>query len=553
MRREEFGGRDGDELLAQAHAALDRGEAAVARDLAQRALGASLEAQDRLMQARALLVLGHADRLVSRFRRAHDACQKAAHLFRLLGDGAGEAAALATLAHVATCLGRNEEAVEAALLGERLGEACESLPLKAMLLNYLGVAYLWSRNFDKADAAFAAAVSMAERANSGASPFQPLLNRVWAEALRAVTERHRTGRMPPLDRMRAFEQACAALAAQGRARGLFEGSRITGAALALLGSALLRCWSGDGEGAARLLAEAGQWVRCYGTTTWLEVFERWVSMELAWARGDLEQAVAHCALLIEVARRLEYEQLVCLGHLFESQLHEQQGAHARALDALRQLRQREQLIRVESLQSRERAVQWQLDFRRSESDVQRLEGLSRHLERLSLEDSLTGIANRRCFEARLGELLADRAPGGSPLCIAFVDVDRFKQVNDGHSHRVGDQVLRDIARMLATHVREGDVAARLAGDEFAVILNHATRAEAEQVCERVARAVETYPWQQCSPGLQVSISFGVAQAQPGDTVQTLLHGGDLAMYASKRSARAELPLRVTSAADAPDQ
>ena len=105
-----------EDVLRRAHAALDEGDADTARALAQTAFSLAESNHDQHLQAKALLCLGHGDRLVSRFRRAHDACRKAAQLFRILGDAVGEAEALSTLAHAATCLGRNEEAVEAALL-----------------------------------------------------------------------------------------------------------------------------------------------------------------------------------------------------------------------------------------------------------------------------------------------------------------------------------------------------------------------------------------------------------------------------------------------------
>jgi hypothetical protein len=161
-----------------------------------------LDAAHALREAHAALDEAEVD---SGFRRAHDAYQKAALLFRMLGDPVGEAEALSTLSHAASCLGRNEEAVEAALLSVRLGESSSSESHKAMLLNYLGVAYLWSRSFDKADVAFEASASLAQGSGAESGAFQPILSQMCVETMRRATERYQTGRVPPLDRM-AFHE-----------------------------------------------------------------------------------------------------------------------------------------------------------------------------------------------------------------------------------------------------------------------------------------------------------------------------------------------------------
>jgi diguanylate cyclase (GGDEF)-like protein len=528
---------DAEDVLRKARTALDEGEVDFARELAQAALSLAEGNQDRLLQAKALLCLGHCDRFVSGFRRAHDACQKAAHLFRMLGDPVGEAEALSTLSHTATCLGRNEEAVEAALLAVRLGESSPSASHKAMLLNYLGVAYLWSRSFDKADATFEASISMADGAGPESGAFQPILSQMCLEVMRRATERYQTGRVPALDRMAFHENRYATRAKAGEEADLFKGYRIARTALWFLASALLRCWQGDQEAAVLLLGQGQAWASQYKTNTWLESFEHWIRMELAWATQDWKQAAEHCATLIEVAKRHEYEQLVCIGYMFASQIHEHLGEYGEALDALRKLRRREELIRAESLESRERVVQWHLDMRRSQDSVLQLQSTSRHLERLSLEDPLTGIANRRCFEQQLSSLLSGNADAGPPLSVAFIDVDGLKQINDGHSHLVGDQVLTAIANLLVQNLREQDLAARLAGDEFAILFQHADASQAEHVCERISDMVRSFAWDAIAQGLSVTVSAGTTAAHLGDTVESLLHRGDLAMYAGKRRNR----------------
>ncbi len=167
--------------------------------------------------------------------------------------------------------------------------------------------------------------------------------------------------------------------------------------------------------------------------------------------------------------------------------------------------------------------------------MERLESDSRLFEKLAMEDALTGLANRRALEGRLQEWLP-LAAGAPPLCLALVDVDRFKQVNDRHSHHIGDEVLKSVAAIFRHNLRDGDFAARLAGDEFVIAMPSTTLAQAEDVRARLHAAVMRHPWAALSAGLQVSLSIGLAQAQPGESVEAALTRSDPAMYSSKRAA-----------------
>ena len=526
---------DADDVLQPAHAALDGADPERAREIGLAALADAEHRQDHHRQAKALLFLAHLDRLASRFRAAHGRAKQAARLFRTLGDTIGESGALSTVAHASTCLGRNEEAIESALISVRLAEPGATASHKALLFNYLGVAYLWSRDFAKADRALAAAIDWAEQSGGLVSAFQPFINEVLVEALRAVATRNRSGSLPALDRMAARHARCAALVQRGASSGLFVGGQAAGLAAWLLTSALTNTWTGDRDEADALLAQAHDLLGNDTVPTLGHAVEHWVRAELAWARGQRIEATAECTVLVEMAQKLEYEQMACLGHLVLSQIHQELGETARAFDALRSLREREELIRAESLESRERAVEWHLELRMVERNVRQLEGMSRHLERLSLEDSLTGLANRRCLEQKLQPVLAALSSTGAPMSIAYIDIDKFKLVNDRHSHHVGDVVLKTIAALLLQATRENDVVARLSGDEFAILFQRADELEATRVCKRIAATVGAHDWGSIAPGLAVSVSIGTAAARAGDSTESLLHRGDSAMYASKRS------------------
>ncbi|MEO6623472.1 MAG: hypothetical protein ABIN37_01365, partial [Burkholderiaceae bacterium] len=171
-------------LLRSAHAALDRGDVQIGRQTSQAILKAAEAAGNRHFEARALLCLAHCDRMLSRYRRAHRASQRAAQVFQLLDDTSGEVMALTTHAFVSINLGRNEEAVEAALLSVRLSQYLENDEHSVLSYNALGVAYFWSHSFEKAEQALRTAIQIGEQATPALSTFQPRVNQWWTELIR---------------------------------------------------------------------------------------------------------------------------------------------------------------------------------------------------------------------------------------------------------------------------------------------------------------------------------------------------------------------------------
>ena len=525
-------GMDG--LLRSAHAALDSGDVRAGRTTSQRLLKSAEAMKNRHFEARALLCLAHCDRMLSRYRRAHRASQRAAQIFQMLGDTSGEVMALTTHAFVSINLGRNEEAVEAALLSVRLSHFLEKQEHSVLSYNALGVAYFWSHSFEKAEQALCTATQIAERTEPPLSIFQPCVNQWWTEVIRVFYERYYVGELPALARMRARREAVITLIASGDAGGSEPGTHVTTEAVLLFGLCLEQCWDGR-IGQAKLDADAlAGWAQRYGTVTWLSALESWVRAEIAWMQTDWVEAMQHAARMIDIAVEVEHEQLACLGHLLSSQLFVAQGRNGEALDELRRLRLREQLIRSDSLETREKVVEWQVDSRQGKERLSRMEVTSRQLEKLSLEDTLTGIPNRRNFDIYAGVLLRHSLERGHPICLALLDLNEFKQVNDVYSHRVGDEVLKRIASILKSHVRELDMAARLGGDEFVIVFKGAELKVAELVCARISVAVRDFNWSTIAAGLRCSISVGVAAAVPGDTVESLTHRSDTAMYQKKK-------------------
>ena len=176
--------------------------------------------------------------------------------------------------------------------------------------------------------------------------------------------------------------------------------------------------------------------------------------------------------------------------------------------------------------------------------------LLHEVERLAASDPLTGLPNRRLFDATLDREIARARRSGSPLAVGLIDVDHFKAVNDEHGHQVGDQVLCELAAALRGALREEDVVARYGGEEFVVLLPDAAADAAVMVAERLRAAVATGVSR-----LPITISVGVAALDPGSGGAGVVARADAALYEAKRSGRDRVvlwrPRRLVSSSPAP--
>jgi two-component system, cell cycle response regulator len=159
--------------------------------------------------------------------------------------------------------------------------------------------------------------------------------------------------------------------------------------------------------------------------------------------------------------------------------------------------------------------------------------LLERVREMAATDALTGIANRRTFEATLRQDLARAARTGEHVSLVMVDIDHFKQVNDSLGHQGGDEVLCEVARILANHCREYDTAARYGGEEFAIILPGCAEAEAVATAERCRKAVA-----EIDTAAALTVSAGVATST-GHLFDRniLIQAADRALYQAKRAGR----------------
>ncbi len=170
------------------------------------------------------------------------------------------------------------------------------------------------------------------------------------------------------------------------------------------------------------------------------------------------------------------------------------------------------------------------------SDITKRRNRETELWRKANFDRLTGLANRSYFEAQLEAELADTRNIGRTIGIAYIDLDRFKSINDTFGHDVGDEVLRITARRLESCVRSGDLVARLSGDEFVAFVRAIDDDSViDAVCQRIVASLAS-PIVTADRTLVVDASVGVALApQHGTTVDDLVRAADIAMYESKAS------------------
>jgi diguanylate cyclase (GGDEF)-like protein len=174
-------------------------------------------------------------------------------------------------------------------------------------------------------------------------------------------------------------------------------------------------------------------------------------------------------------------------------------------------------------------------------------------EYAALHDALTGLPNRTLFTDRLGETLA----AGRPLAVMMLDLDRFKEVNDTLGHHFGDELLQQVAARVIEMLRETDTVARLAGDEFAVLLPDSDADSAADIAERILRRLHRSFALSSADGevtVDVEASIGVAVSPlHGDTVEALIRCADVAMYTAKDAKNGAVMYEPATASQQPNR
>ena len=166
-----------------------------------------------------------------------------------------------------------------------------------------------------------------------------------------------------------------------------------------------------------------------------------------------------------------------------------------------------------------------------------LSARSETLEHAALTDSLTGMQNRRYFDDALREYLQEFRRIDRPIGLMILDLDHFKMVNDTHGHDVGDEVLRAVSNCLREFTRYHDVAARLGGEEFAVVAPNMDEQLLVKLAERIRKAIASLTVVSGNVRLKVTTSVGLAVWDRKETAEDFFRRADRMLYQAKRMGR----------------
>jgi diguanylate cyclase (GGDEF)-like protein/PAS domain S-box-containing protein len=168
-------------------------------------------------------------------------------------------------------------------------------------------------------------------------------------------------------------------------------------------------------------------------------------------------------------------------------------------------------------------------------DVTELRGLARQMSYQATHDALTGLINRREFERRLEEAIESGHRGENTHVLCYLDLDRFKVVNDTSGHLAGDSMLREVAKLLRDAVRDSDTVARLGGDEFGMLLIGCPLEKARQIADDVCRAVNDYRFVWKDKIFNIGVSVGLLEiSRESGSLEELLAAADSACYVAKK-------------------
>jgi diguanylate cyclase len=161
----------------------------------------------------------------------------------------------------------------------------------------------------------------------------------------------------------------------------------------------------------------------------------------------------------------------------------------------------------------------------------------KRIEELAELDELTGSFNRGCIMRMLDDEIARARRSNTPCAIALIDLDWFKGINDAYGHPTGDEVLRTFAITVFANLRHIDKFGRYGGEEFLLVLPETPEGDAVRTLDRLRAIIADLDWSAFSPGMQVTISAGVATLKPDETPDTFLARADRALYAAKAQGR----------------
>jgi diguanylate cyclase (GGDEF)-like protein len=539
-------------LLASARQALAAADHRAGLAHAQQAREATA-GETSAAHAEALLLEGQHLWRLGRFEDAAVVAREAVQLWQQLGESAGQADALCLQAVAYTELGLHEEGLKSATAAFELARH-QGLSRQATLaLNRIGVCHERLGDPAQGERFLLQALSRAREERDFLDTLSAL-NNLTANTIAAYhlyTRRtENDAAHQALHRARHYGGQALSMA---RREGNPYAEIVTQGNLAEVHSL-----AGDFEQADRLLVEAIAKAAAHGFRA-VEMRSRHNLGELRLLQGRHEEALEVLqAVLDDLRRNGDHETTRMRAHSALYRAYKSLGrfepalAHCEAYYAIEmqrsamqaQAQARLMVNRIEMEQALLMADRALMDAARHrvkaselEAEKRALEARSEAMHRDAHEDPLTGLHNRRRVDQDLPRLIEQARAEGHPLQVAVLDVDRFKHVNDQFGHAVGDEVLRAVADILQERLRARDLAARLGGEEFVVVLVDSSPASSFDICERLRAAVEHHEWSELAKGLQVTVSIGIADAGNSLAPEQVLQRADEALYRAKHDGR----------------
>jgi diguanylate cyclase len=195
------------------------------------------------------------------------------------------------------------------------------------------------------------------------------------------------------------------------------------------------------------------------------------------------------------------------------------------------------IVQTQTMRSRDEMIAARLEVEKAESRIHTLESQLEQLSELVREDQLTGSLNRRGLEDVYQREAARADRKGSPLCVAMLDLDNFKALNDTHGHSVGDEALVHLVKVVKDTLRSTDVIARYGGEEFLILLPDTAIDEASAVLIRLQRELTKRYFMQNNERLLITFSAGVALRTEGEEQSALVKRVDEALYRAKKAGK----------------
>lgn len=539
------------DLLAPAVSAAARGNHKEGLRLLTEVL-ASCAPDDTLGRATCLRLLALNHNRLGNLETAARLGGEALALYANLSDAAGESEALCTLTLTYTQIGLNKEALEFGLRALQCAEQAGELKLRCWALNRVGLAYAALKQHDNALAHTARALSLATDLGDDEILFANLNNLASQNLVQAEHLRQQGDAAAALLALTQAEAQCeqAIAVAQRAGNPMRE-------CIALVNRTEVALQGKRFDEAETLVQRYHQLAAQHAYPS-IELHAEFDWVTLLQHKCLHEEAVTHLQALEShplMAGDSSFR-LSLFKSLYES--HKQLRQFEPALAALEQhaALDRQAVLRTADVQARVMMGRLQVEQAelaaeqsRLDAERQRLRATQLEQEQLLLraqaaewvraarEDTLTGLGNRRVVDEALPGLLARAHAEQLPLSIAMADVDHFKIVNDRFGHGVGDQVLVILGQLLRANTRSTDVLARMGGEEFMMVLVGTPIEQAHDICERLREAVAQHDWNQCAPGLRVTLSTGLVDRSAEFDSLRLVERADRALYAAKHQGR----------------